>query len=73
MTRPKGGPPKQSTARSTHGSHFAAQWWVREQGTLVVHQPLRSMTLWGAQYTRTLDAIKPILRMQSLLCEANMD
>ena len=47
-----------------HDPHVAAtslrEDGVGEQGMPVVYQPHRSMTMWGAEYTRALPAIKSI-------------
>ena len=47
-----------------HDPHVVVTWLrdggAVEQGMVVVYQPLRSTTVWGAVYTTTLDAIKSI-------------
>ena len=49
-----------------HDPHVPVTWpregGAVEQGTVVVYQPHRSTTVWGAEYTTVLDGIKAICR-----------
>ena len=51
-----------------HDPHVAVtslrEGGATEQGTVVVYQPHRSTTVWEAEYTTALGAIKPICRCE---------